>query len=494
MADSDKKEGTVSTGARQKTGIRGRRKGSLNRRSTSSRRSSTSSEASRSSTRQNGSRYRTLTKTCNLCNEVCIQNGRDWNSVECVICKTWQHPKCTQVDIKVLEEIWMRKNFMCNVCKEKMENDDSGTSEMDTEGDQSGNNGQNGKSQIEGVEIQFMTPSLPEGNVHQNVDKEFEGKIQAEGGEENSSLPKSSTPIKENTNPSVPPSVSVNTEKSAKIEPMNPVEKKIDEVMAMIVDLKKDVKKNDVKVKLIDAQQDNYLRTTTFKLKEGVYKAVDEAFGNIENKVTNKIQVDMDKKLEKKVTEKAEQLEKRLELTINKVVDKKLDHQSIKNLEKKMDDRIEQSLNKKIDQKVDDRINKVMDQKVDEKINRKFDRTMDNKLESAFDTFQERLWRRKNVIIVNLPESNRLNIEDRKYDDLDEVHRLFNKIMNFDINEIDGLPARVGRISRDHPRLLRVTLRSERMVRDLVYRAKDKIDIMNPYENDKKKKIYINKV
>ena len=467
----------INTTGKRVSGRGKKKTRSLSRQSVS-RRSSTGSETSLS---QKGSRYRSLTKTCSQCNEVCLQNGREWNSVECVECKAWFHPKCTKIDLKILEELQSRKMYLCDMCKDKQGKDDSGTSEMDTEGadaEDTMNSQDNFRAAFDEVpQMSFDSPPLPEGSVCQKVDDQYAYQEQgATGGHPpppKASTPKSSTAGR------------VDMTQTAKEEPTNPIEKKLDDVMNTLVDLTKEVQKNDVKLKTIDAQQHNYLQATTFKLKESVHGAIGEGFKNLKNQFTDHV--------DKKINNEAEKIEKKLMSTIDQKVDKKMDQQLIKSVQKKIESKIDQSIKEQVDKAATTKINQLLDKNLEEQINNKIETALNNKLEGAFDSFQERLWRRKNVMIVNLPESDKANVEDRMYDDREEVDYLFNKITNFDINEIDGMPVRVGKISYDYPRLLRVTLKSERMVKDLVYKAKKKLDILNPQEKDKKKKIYINK-
>ena len=89
---------------------------------------------------------------------------------------------------------------------------------------------------------------------------------------------------------------SKNNLQEAKVNSSNPIERKLGEVVNMIVDLKKDIKKTDSKVKVMDAQQEVYLNATTFKLKESVHKAVGEAFVKIEGCWNKNVENIVDKK------------------------------------------------------------------------------------------------------------------------------------------------------------------------------------------------------
>ena len=450
------------------------------------RKSSASSDASAN---LNGSRFQALSKTCNKCNQVCTHNSQGLN-VECVKCKIWQHPQCLQTDPKILEELCHRKSYLCDDCKN---DDDSGTSEMEADESSISMTAEDRLRAQFDVELALETPPLPEGNTCQKVDETFDQNISNKNGAQNK-LPVSSTPKKASTSESSQvvknsskPSATGNLDKTktAKEEPLNPIERKLDEVKNMIVDLKNDIQRTDTKVKIIDAQQESYLNATTFKLKENVHKAVGEAFGKIEDRMV--------KKLENTVDKKVNQIEKNIDLKVINVVNKMIDQQVVRDVEKKLEAKIDKSIKDKIDEGFDGKLNQMIEQKVEAKMKEKVERMIDTKMEVKLDAFSEQLWRRKNVIIVNLPECNKINIEEKKQEDLNRVDELFNKIMNFDSNQIDGLPVRVGKIQEDRPRMLRVTMKSERTVNEVVYRAQAKSDILNPGEKDKRKKIYVNK-
>ena len=113
-------------------------------------------------------------------------------------------------------------------------------------------------------------------------------------------------------------------------------------------------------------------------------------------------------------------------------------------------------------------------------------------MESVYDVVSDKIWRKKNILFVNIPESTKKSIEDKKDDDLDEVDRILNMLIPFDQSMIECKPVRVGKIG-PKPRLLRLTFKSEYVVRQITDLARDNNDIINPDEQDKTKKIYINK-
>ena len=157
-----------------------------------------------------------------------------------------------------------------------------------------------------------------------------------------------------------------------------------------------------------------------------------------------------------------------------------------KNIGLKIDDIFTQRTGPTIDYVVNQRL-ATLEKNLEGSITRKVEKMMDQKIETELDDFQEMLWRQKNVLIVGLPESKNPIIHERQLDDLDEINRIFNLFVRFDDRDIEGLPVRLGRIS-EKPRTLRITLKSEVMVRELTRRARESNHVINPTEKDNRKK------
>ena len=117
---------------------------------------------------------------------------------------------------------------------------------------------------------------------------------------------------------------------------------------------------------------------------------------------------------------------------------------------------------------------------------------MSKRLNEEFDEFEEQLWRQKNILIYNLPESKSRDVKKRIQDDFEEVHRIFNLFEKFEEYDMECMPVRLGRIG-DNPRILRVTLKSTYMVKALTNKARDQNTKLNPQETDNKRKIYLNR-
>ena len=96
------------------------------------------------------------------------------------------------------------------------------------------------------------------------------------------------------------------------------------------------------------------------------------------------------------------------------------------------------------------------------------------------------------MLIVNVPESTKRTIFEKRQDDLKVAKDLIAKIAHVEDNQIEGLPVRVGKLGPT-PRMIRVSLASEYLVNTIVHNARENSDIINPYEKDNKKKIYFNR-
>lgn len=132
--------------------------------------------------------------------------------------------------------------------------------------------------------------------------------------------------------------------------------------------------------------------------------------------------------------------------------------------------------------------------KVEQEIGKKTENLVTKKeLEQSLDELNEKIWRRKNLLVVNLPESNMRNIDDRKRDDLEAVKPMFRKFVHFEESDIEGLPVRVGIFNNNKPRLLRVSFKSEIKVKELVHRSREQTYLINPTETDNRRKIYFNR-
>ena len=112
---------------------------------------------------------------------------------------------------------------------------------------------------------------------------------------------------------------------------------------------------------------------------------------------------------------------------------------------------------------------------------------MDRKLAEAMEEQREIDKRKNNLIIVNMKESTRVEIEERKYDDLTAARTLFERVVSLDQGDVVE-PVRLGRMGGNLPRMLRVTVKSEEKKKEILRKAHE----LNSSVTDSKKKVYIN--
>ena len=144
-----------------------------------------------------------------------------------------------------------------------------------------------------------------------------------------------------------------------------------------------------------------------------------------------------------------------------------------------------------IEQKMEEKFCQI-EQRLDQKLSQAGS-VMDEKIEEAIEDYQDTTWRRKNLLLVNIPDSTKKDTIDRQNDDYLEVYEILNKLVDFEETDLECKPVRVGKFQNGPPRLLRITLKSEYMARDIANKARDNTNLLNPNETDNKKKIYINK-
>ena len=95
---------------------------------------------------------------------------------------------------------------------------------------------------------------------------------------------------------------------------------------------------------------------------------------------------------------------------------------------------------------------------IDDKIEAAVERKMNHMIEET----NEKEKRRRNIIVVNHPESNERTVEDRKRDDIERVRQLVGKIADVPGDEI-GEPTRLGQMQigqNPRPRILRVVIKT----------------------------------
>jgi hypothetical protein len=124
-----------------------------------------------------------------------------------------------------------------------------------------------------------------------------------------------------------------------------------------------------------------------------------------------------------------------------------------------------------------------------EKLEEKIEEVVDRKLAEMLQEQMEVEKRKCNLVIWNLKESTKLEIEDKKKDDLTAVKSLLSKVVQLEEGDVVE-PIRLGKGTQlgTRPRLLRVTLKSEEKKKEILKKAPD----LNKNVRDQAKRIFIN--
>ena len=401
------------------------------------------------------SKYQALQNACKYCANPC-GDFNDPLSVQCTICKAWSHTGCESQDIEIVNELKKAKTFLCTECKETCKSDMSAESSMESDS----RYGEQDDLDPEDPDQTCVMQLVQVNNQNKPSYSQGESTLRITSVESNATLL--------NSGESAYPTDQV--AKTEKINHDSQIGAKMDQIMDMMGQVKQDINRIDKKTNLLEAKNDAFLTSTAFKLKEQCKASIDDAFDKL----------DVSKK-------------------IDKSIDQKINQGIAKQMDKVVETKIDQALTKKMDQKIDAKLKDVTHQ-IDQKINSNFtlglknrvEEIVDHRMDKAIDDLEDRLWRKRNIMIVNLPESTSRNIDTRMEDDLSETLRLLNSFMTVYDNQIDGFPARIGKVG-NKPRMLRVTLYSERLVKTIVGMARDNSDILNPNEHNNAKKIYINR-
>ena len=449
-----------------------------------------------------GSRFEELNKMCKYCNKYCTtpKDPTLKPNAQCCRCEIWMHKACVPLESQDLEEQILLGALMCETCTLNKVKDHEGSTcsmdeDMESESESTMNTIDRQRAEYDqeiamtlGDEVKISdTISTPEGPF------EFDG-------------PRTSSPRK---------IAQINTGDSIQDHNQHGLGEKLDQMMFMMTEIKEmkdDVKKLDSDIKQLSGQQKNLRNETNSQMGHMVQQTVASVFSKmdanwkstLESDITKKIDAGIEKKVEHhiitKVNEKLKSIEYNTEQNLSAIGDtltnnitKEVEHdmnEKLKTMDKKYDQRIRNIEYKlgtldKMESKLDTMVEKAVESKTEQFVTYP-------KLNNALDEFGEKLWRRKNILVVNVPESQERSIEDRKHTDLNTVTQMFNKFIHFDENDIEGLPVRVGKVG-GKPRQIRVVFKSEIKVRDLVIKARESNHLLNPEEKDNSKKIYINR-
>ena len=245
------------------------------------------------------------------------------------------------------------------------------------------------------------------------------------------------------------------------------IDRKMNELLTMVKDVRENMHYVERKVNSQDQKYDTLLMNSAAQINESVQRTITDTLARQERENRERLDGEIDRKVKLCIDRQVEQnVVSRVDNAINK-------------LNNRMSTEIERVVQDKV-------------QIVNDLHRQNVEGIVDQRIEGHLDEFRDSLWRQKNLLIVNLPESRNPDIKARMNYNMDEVYRIFNLFVEFRDSDVETMPVRLGRIS-DKPRLLRVTLKSELMLNTIVNKAREQNHLLNPYERDPRKKIYINK-
>ena len=401
--------------------------------------------------------YNELAKMCIACDEICDTKDSDRENLnaQCVVCEVWLHRECTQIDKQELEEQILLGAFTCNECLNlnSQENKlDSNMEDSSLESDDTMN-------------TQEMRQAQFDQNITEDVDMEETEEIENQF----QSQEKIDGPIS-----SSPKSLDIQNQNATNAPNQNyqVLDAKMDRMIDMMDGLRDDIGRVKNRLKKQDSEFESYKKKTTMQLNAKAQQTVNKCFARRENllksqldshiqgKINECITKELDKNIDWKFEDKVKDVElsigqrlKKLENDVDRDLEKsieaKVQHkvdEKLKNFERRSDSEIDKKLDKKFEQIIDSKIRNVeskmshnLHKKIEQEIGKKTEQYVTRKeLDQSLDELNEKIWRRKNLLVVNLPESNHRSIEDRKRNDLDVVKDLFRKFIDFDQSDIEG--------------------------------------------------------
>ena len=238
---------------------------------------------------------------------------------------------------------------------------------------------------------------------------------------------------------------------------------KMDQILDMVQGVRQDINQLNVKVNDQELKTEQYIKTTQTQI-NNMQKSIADSFYRQNEQRTMEIK-------------------KTVEDTVAREMDESIGL--------RLDSIFTVRMAPTVDTAVNIRLNRL-EKQLDEKIDNRVENLVNQKMQNEFDEFQDQLWRQKNILIVGLTESNSPDVEQRKMDDLRETVRIFNLFVDIEKGDIEGIPVRLGRIGAK-PRTLRVTMRSEFLVKQIIEKARNQNHLLNPTETDNRKKLYLNR-
>ena len=137
--------------------------------------------------------------------------------------------------------------------------------------------------------------------------------------------------------------------------------------------------------------------------------------------------------------------------------------------------------------KISERLESLESVLCSKKLEEKIEEVVERKLADALEEAKEKEKRKKNLILVNIKESKKTEIDERKTEDLKEVKTLLNKIVEVAEGDITE-PVRLGKVGGNKPRLLKVTVKTEEKKKEILKKASQ----LNSGTANARDRVYIN--
>ena len=133
------------------------------------------------------------------------------------------------------------------------------------------------------------------------------------------------------------------------------------------------------------------------------------------------------------------------------------------------------------------RMEKLEEGLMGKKLEETIEEVVDKKVTEMMEEHREIDKRKSNFIIVNLKESTKADSEERKQEDLQEVHGLLGGIVELCDDDIEN-PVRLGAAGGNRPRMLRISMKSEQKRKMVLKKKSPELNKNVPIE----KRIYVN--
>ena len=129
----------------------------------------------------------------------------------------------------------------------------------------------------------------------------------------------------------------------------------------------------------------------------------------------------------------------------------------------------------------------VKEEQVKHIVNKSVNDLIEGKMKGITEEIEERERRKENIIIVNIPESNKDTPEERLKEDTEKIKKLFEKVTTVESDTIKKI-TRIGKKEDKKSRLIRVQLNSQEKKSELMKKQRE----LNNEETKPRDRIYIN--